>query len=359
MSLRTIPFAVVLRLCALCLCALYLSTGCASRPPEHPLAPTVVTDPVPHDSDDPAFWIHPTDPTRSLLLGTDKMESSGGLYVFDLTGAEQTALRRDALDRPNNVDVAYGVPLGADTIDVAIVTERGRQRLRIFRLPDMTPVDGGGLPVFTDQPDHALVMGVAVYQPPGTGETFVIVSRKTAPRPSGYLYQYRLHEVEGMNRLGLSFARAFGSFEGSTEIEAVAVDPVLGYVYYADEGFGIRKYYAHPDSGQAELAVFGTDHFVGDREGIALYATSDSTGYLLVSDQQGGELHVYPREGIPGQPHTHPLLAEIPWMARDTDGVDATAHPLGPTFPRGAVAAMSTDRTFHLYDWRAIEARLP
>ena len=32
------------------------------------LAPTVVTEQVKYDADDPAIWIHPTDPTRSLNL---------------------------------------------------------------------------------------------------------------------------------------------------------------------------------------------------------------------------------------------------------------------------------------------------
>ena len=32
----------------------------------------VETQPVKQDPDDPAIWVHPTDPTKSLVLGTDK-----------------------------------------------------------------------------------------------------------------------------------------------------------------------------------------------------------------------------------------------------------------------------------------------
>ena len=41
----------------------------------------------------------------------------------------------------------------------------------------------------------------------------------------------------------------------------VAVDDALGFVYYSDERFGIRKYRADPDAPDAatELASFGTD----------------------------------------------------------------------------------------------------
>ena len=36
---------------------------------------TVETEPVPHSgdsADDPAIWIHPTDPAQSTIIGTDK-----------------------------------------------------------------------------------------------------------------------------------------------------------------------------------------------------------------------------------------------------------------------------------------------
>jgi myo-inositol-hexaphosphate 3-phosphohydrolase len=34
-----------------------------------------------------AVWVHPTNPSRSLILGTDKAEEpNGALYVFDLSG---------------------------------------------------------------------------------------------------------------------------------------------------------------------------------------------------------------------------------------------------------------------------------
>ena len=71
-----------------------------------------------------------------------------------------------------------------------------------------------------------------------------------------------------------TFVRYFGAFSGTGEIEAVAVDDALGYVYYADEGNGIRKYHADPDHRDAasELAHFGRTGFRADREGIAIYA---------------------------------------------------------------------------------------
>ena len=66
--------------------------------------------------------------------------------------------------------------------------------------------------------------------------------------------------------------REFGQFSGTGEIEAVAVDDELGYVYYSDEGAGVHKYHADPDAPKAdeELALFATSGFTEDREGISI-----------------------------------------------------------------------------------------
>ena len=48
---------------------------------------TVETEPVRHAgdaADDPAIWIHPLDPSLSVVLGDDK---EGGLCVYGLDGA--------------------------------------------------------------------------------------------------------------------------------------------------------------------------------------------------------------------------------------------------------------------------------
>ncbi|MEO6498712.1 MAG: phytase, partial [Mucilaginibacter sp.] len=49
------------------------------------LKPVIVTDTVANDTDDPAIWINPADPAKSLVVGTDK-DQDGALYVFNLEG---------------------------------------------------------------------------------------------------------------------------------------------------------------------------------------------------------------------------------------------------------------------------------
>lgn len=47
--------------------------------------PVIVTDAVRYDSDDPAIWINKNDPSKSLIIATDK-DADGALFVYDLQG---------------------------------------------------------------------------------------------------------------------------------------------------------------------------------------------------------------------------------------------------------------------------------
>jgi 3-phytase len=317
-----------------------------------PLQPRVVTQPVPHDTDDPAIWINRADPAKSLVIGTDK-DTDGALYAFDLTG--KIVARTPPLKRPNNVDIFPGFVLGGKATDLAVTTEREEQRLRVFRLPDLSPLDDGGLLVFDGDKARA-PMGIALYRRPRDGAVFAIVGGKAGPA-EGYLWQYRL-EDNGAGKVKMTKVRAFGRYSGKKEIEAIAVDAELGYVYCSDEQFGVRKYRADPDAPGAneELALFGTTGFAGDHEGISLYKRADGTGYLLVSNQQANTFRIFPREGLPGKPHEHPFIASVRFSTSESDGSELTSASLGAEFPGGLFVAMSTDRTFHFYAWRDIAA---
>lgn len=309
-----------------------------------PLQPRVVSEPTRHDTDDPAIWIDRADPAKSLVIGTDK-HSDGALYAFDLRG--KIVGRVGDLRRPNNVDLATGFRLGGRSVDLVVTTEREAQRLRVFSVPDLRPLDRGDLVVFGGE-RHRAPMGIALYTRPRDGALFAIVGGKSGPA-QGYLAQYRL-EDDGTGAVKMTWVREFGAYSGKKEIEAIAVDAELGYVYYADEQFGVRKYAADPDAPEAgrELAAFGLEDFKSDVEGISVFPIGVGRGYVIVSDQQRDAFNVYAREGAAGSPHDHRLLARVPVAAVESDGSDATSVEL-PGFPGGLFVVMSTDRRFHFY----------
>ena len=321
-----------------------------------------------NDPDDPAIWVHPQDPSRSLILGTMKVAApAGAVVVFGVDGQVRQTI--SGIDRPNNIDVEYGVQLGGRRTDIAVATERLARQLRVFRIDPAEGrlVDLGGIPILQGQAGEAgAPMGIALYRRPRDGAVFAIVAPKEGPR-DGYLWQYRLSDV-GNGRVGATFVRRFGTYSAATvreenEIEAVAVDDTLGYVYYADEADGIHKWQADPDHQDAgrELAHFARTGFRGDREGIAIYTLSDGTGYIVVTDQldDDSEYHLYPREGAPGNPHDHSReIAVLRGGADATDGIEITSSALGPGLPHGMLIAMnSASRNFLVYRWQDIAAQ--
>jgi len=129
--------------------------------------------PATPDADDPAIWINRRNHKQSLIIGTAK---DAGLLVYDLSGRLVQAMfppnapqvtaddpktpaglnpgpgmpcvdsvSGETFGRYNNVDIAYDVRLGnghkAPRVDVAIVSDRGCDRVRFFKI-DLDDPDG-------------------------------------------------------------------------------------------------------------------------------------------------------------------------------------------------------------------------
>ncbi|GAB4452403.1 MAG: phytase [Armatimonadaceae bacterium] len=338
---------------AFCMAAALLVGLSVAKPVD--ITPARATEKVANDPDDPAIWVNRRNPAQSLILGTNKVAAAegGALYVFDGNGKVRQIIR--GLDRPNNVDVEYGMSVGGRSVDIAVVTERMQNRLRVYRIaPGRTPLtEIGRIPVFYgEKDDYAAPMGIALYHRPSDQAVFAIVGRKDGPR-TGYLWQYRL-KADAQGRVSGEKVRELGNYSGKKEIEAIAVDDALGYVYYADEGHGIHKWYADPEHPRAgeELAVFGTTGYKGDHEGIAIYTEPNGGGYLISTDQIAGnsEYHVFPRVSQRGGE-----VAILRGRADETDGIEAVSANLGPQFPQGLLVTMnSTPRNFLYFDGRTV-----
>jgi 3-phytase len=289
----------------------------------------------PYQTDDPAVWIDRAQLDKSMIFGTVKMAAPhGGISVYGLDGFRM--MRIEGLDRPNNVDVAYNVRVGNRTIDIAVATERNKNRLRIFEvIPGIGLQELAALPVF-EQP-----MGVAMYTRKRDNALYAVVSRKTGPSGS-YLFQYRVLD-DGNASLKLEKVREFGTFSGSKEIEAIAVDNDREHIYYSDEGAGIRKYHAdpsHPDAAK-EIALFGQTGWTGDREGIAIHGK-----YVVATDQQPANsvFHVFDRDSLRE-------LGSFRVGSDTTDGIEISRL--------GHFIAMNDNRrNFIIADWKAIAKAL-
>ncbi|GAA0736562.1 phytase [Gaetbulibacter jejuensis] len=311
--------------------------SCGNGLPE--VAPTLKTEKLPHDSDDPAIWINRENPEQSIVFGTDKDEVNGGVYAFDLDGKIIKEKSLTGVSYPNNVDIEYGFKLTDSTeTDIMMFTEREKNQIRLYSVPDMKPLDNGGYKVFTDETNIEMKrpMGISIYKNPKTGEVSAFVSRKAGPT-QGYLYQYAL--VSDSLGVHANLLRKLGTFSGQKEIEAIAVDDALGYVYYSDEGVGIRKYHADPKQGDKEIALFGSEYFKDDIEGIAIATDNGDNGFLIVSNQQDHSFNIFKRSD-------NSFVKTINLGTIETDGCDVVTESLGKKFPNGLFVSMNDQQDF-------------
>ncbi len=308
--------------------------------------PVFTTDTTPNDTDDPAIWYNRANPGESLIFGTDKGDSTGGIFVFNLEGKLIDSLCITNLSRPNNIDIEYGLKLNGTEKDIAAFTERGKKMIRIISVPECKFIDNGGIPVFEGDVDSLRQpMGIALYKDK-RNNIFAFVTRKTGPI-TGYVHQYKL--IYKDSAVIAEFIRKFGEYSGKKEIEAIAVDDELGYVYYSDEGVGIRKYYADALKGDGQLALFATSGITQDHEGISIYKGENGSGYLILSDQQANKFHLFNRKGSLLNPHKHTLQKVVKVQTNESDGSDIIALPLNATFAKGLFVAMSANKTFQYY----------
>src|SRR4051812_38086986 len=126
------------------------------------------TVPVTHAGDamdDPAIWVHPTDPTKSLLIGNDK---GGGFETYDLSG---NLVQRVKGAFFANVDVRQDVVVNGRTHDLVGIVQQGvpfytvdpdsRQLSQITKTNAPIGVNGEGFCLY-QSPTTKKVYGITV-----------------------------------------------------------------------------------------------------------------------------------------------------------------------------------------------------
>ncbi len=336
--------ALVIGLCVLA------STAPAQVPETIVVAPRKTTTPVITEADDPAIWLHPSDRAQSLIIGVDKgSHPRGGLFVWNLDGSLQ---QRVNISHPNNVDVEYGMSVGGNLVDIAVVTMRDHWQIRIFAID---PVSRMLTDVTTEKKTDIIraAYGLALYKRPIDGAIFAFVTSEDN-QSKDKLWQFRLQD-DGSGKVIGTLVRLFG--EHRDVVEGIVVDDELGYVYAAEQSTGIYKYYADPEMGDERLAFFATGREIsGNREGLALYKCSNGTGYLLISSPSDRAIKVYRREGEKDNPHEHRLLTTIvDANSNYGDGLEVTNRPASAEFPNGLLVWQhQKDNQFGLYAWEDI-----
>ena len=343
------------------------------------------------DADDPAIWVHPTSQGESIVVGTLK---NGGLAVFDL--AARTIQRIDYEDedaRQNNVDLLYDVSLGGATRDLAVVTDRGLDHLRVFAIDPagavaaepLQEVTIGDAPVVFEGDDEISAYGVAAWKAVD-GTAYVAVSQRhrttiallrLVAGAAGTVGFSRVDTIELPSTFTLPRGESWSPCseeEGELpQVEGMVADDRRGFLYAAQEDVGIwripvaggtfggaklfdrvrefgRPYTRTFDPAEeeyvceidAEAPSAGSDYLAADAEGLTIYRLDGARGYLLASSQGSSTFLVYDLTSLK-------LLRTFALGEGATDGVDESdgamvvGVPLGDTFTRGLLVTHDGD----------------
>lgn len=322
---------------------LLLLTACDKKPadpvaaalplvkPAAETAPGLPDTAVKGDADDPSFWLHPSDPGKSLVITAAK---GAGLRVYDLSG--RLVQRIDAVPdgRYNNVDVAYGLkrPDGS-SIDIAVASDRGRDRLMVWAIDPARPdapltdiTDPGQGQVFPTRlspdgtgeianpvSDQISAYGLTLWQDKATGEVRAVVAQRKAARlaeerlvvrPDGTVGHERtrhwdfptIHKGQDLT----AGSKDDPERDWSPQFEGLVADEEAGLLFAGQEDVGLWRIDLR--SGKADDQPFyetrgsvkspfnNQDSKVArDVEGLALYRGANGTGFLIASSQ--GDAH--------------------------------------------------------------------
>ncbi|MFC7616036.1 phytase [Actinokineospora soli] len=345
------------------------------------------------DADDPAIWVHPTRPEHSLVLGTLK---NGGLTVTGLDGREVQRVATPPAPTPdaeagrfNNVDVVTGAWIGGRKLDLAVVSDRGRDRIRVYGIDPRgaraaTPLTDLTSPAAprafsaseAEVDEQRTAYGLAVLPDPFGGAPWVVASRRSETRIGLFRLAadgagkitYRAVDTED---LPATFATSAGAWTPCADpgdrpqVEGMVVDGTV--LYAAQEDVGIWRVPVGPRGfGAPELvqkvreygqpAVFDevTEECVPTGSPVpeaGRYLSADAEGLAigpnraLVASSQGDSTFAVFDLRTFAHRKTFTVGDGVVDGVQHCDGAAISAAALGPRFPRGLLVVHDGENT--------------
>ncbi|MBL8628303.1 MAG: phytase [Rhodospirillaceae bacterium] len=305
-------------------------------------------------ADDPAIWVNPQDPSKSVVIGTSKKE---GLYVYDL-GAK--TLQFVPNGRMNNVDLRDKFMLGGREMVLVTASDRTNKAIAILTLdPDTRQLSdvADGLQSTGDLSDP---YGLCMYRKDGSEDVYVFVND-----PLGHMKQWKLVATP----TGKVRAELVRTFSFSSQVEGCVADDQSGALYVAEEGVAVWKMGADPSAGDTRASIAAIKDITAlhaDLEGISIWAGPEGTGYLVLSSQGNNTYAVFERAGSNKYIGSFAIDAGTTGIdgVSETDGLDVTSTPL-PGFPQGLLVVQDghnvnpvEHQNFKYVSWQDVAAKL-
>ncbi len=296
-------------------------------------------------ADDPAIWRNPANPAASLIVGTDK---KGGLYVYDLKGAQKSFLAAPGL---NNVDL---VELGDGTVVVAASDRSDLAKGQMF-LALLDRATGALTPAGKVAVGAGEAYGICINKPVSGAVPATEFTVFNAPK-NGVIYRTVVTRgVAGFAGITTTLANV------PTQPEGCIADPRTGMLYIGEEDAGL---WAINTSTGAKKLVAPIDNkmLVADLEGLAIAPEGADGGYLVGSSQGDNAYAVWRLPDLTPVGRFR-IAAGAFGSTEETDGIELDNRDFGPDFPGGIFIAQDgvnppKAQNFKYARWDAILAAL-
>lgn len=301
-------------------------------------------------ADDPAVWVHPTQPEKSKILGTNKKQ---GLFVYDLKGKQLQSL---LVDRVNNVDVRKGFTYAGKPMDIATASQRDRRAIALFKIDPANGRVSAAEEIVTTLDD---VYGLCMAKNK-QNQIHVYINDE-----DGRYEQWQILDT----KQGWT-GKKVREFAVASQPEGCTVDERNNRLFVGEEAKGVWALGASAeDSTQMKLiAEVGKDSgLVADVEGMEIYQ-NENKNWLVVSSQ-GDDSYVIFEADAPFKSLGKFRLGLNADTGIDgvseTDGLTVVADFLGDDYPNGVMVAQDgrnhmpeENQNFKLVDWRKIQKGL-
>ena len=268
-------------------------------------------------ADDPAIWRNPANPAASLVVGTDK---KGGLYVYDLKGAQKHFIPAPGL---NNVDL---IDLPGGRVLVAASDRSDLTKVQLF-LATLDTKTGTLSPAGKIVVGPGEGYGICMVKPAGANGIVAF----SAPK-EGTIYRTTITEATGAF-VGTTTTLA----QIPTQTEGCIADPRTGTLFIGEEDAGIWAIDIATGA-KRMVGAINNKMLVADVEGLAIAPQGKDGGYLVASSQGDNAYAVFrlPDMAPVGR---FRIAAETFGSTEETDGIELDNRAFGPDFPKGLFVA--------------------
>lgn len=303
----------------------------------------------PANIDSPAIWHGPNN--EHWLIATAK--GIDKLYISDAITGKPIKIFGVSGDSIGQLGYPNGISVFENYL---FIVERDNQRVQVFSLPQLESIG------FISDSMLVNPYGLFIYQESDNINHLYVTDNyltKDDQIPPIEQLDQRIHHytftiLDG--QINSQLVNMFGetSKDGALYIvESIYGDPINNSILIAEEDTTRSAVNVYDFDGNYKNISFGQDIFKRQVEGIALYQTSETDGYWIITDQNHTEncFHIFTRMNF-----IHIGSFSGP-KTTNTDGIWLTQESFG-LFNNGAFYAVHNDGNVSAFDWQEVVTKL-